>query len=466
MRKKKVYFVLITILLVSLLTACSTPATVEPTTAAVEPTKAEQNAPATEVPATAVPAATDVPAMEPVTIQIFYPVAVDAPIAAILNGYIADFQAEYPYITVEPVFSGGYPDVQTAIQTTIEGGGEPPALAVLLATSIYDLINADYISPLDSFVAGMDNGDAYVADFLPAFLENSYYDNQLWSIPFQRSAVVLYYNADMFKAADLTAPTSWQTWAEDAQKLTVKEGDTTNWGMHFSSDWPYWLFQPLAIGAGQNVFIDDCTVAFDDPAVVESLQFLIDLANKYDAMPAGVQASWATDPSDFASGATAMIAHSSGSLSGILAQADFEVGVMPYPGKEDGTYASVPGGGNLYMLKNVPPEKQDAAWKFIEFITRPEYVADFSINTGYIANRLSAYDTDKMKAYIADVPQALSTRDALQYAGAELATQNLGQVRSIFHDYIQRALNGEMGAADAMAAAQTEATAALKDFCP
>ena len=465
MRKKKVYLVLITILLVSLLSACSTPATVEPTTAAVEPTMAEQNAPATEVPATAVPA-TDVPAMEPVTIQIFYPVAVDAPIAAILNGYIADFQAEYPYITVEPVFSGGYPDVQTAIQTTIEGGGEPPALAVLLATSIYDLINADYIMPLDGFVSAMDNGDAYVADFLPAFLENSYYDNQLWSIPFQRSAVVLYYNADMFKAADLTAPTSWQTWAEDAQKLTVKEGDTTNWGMHFSSDWPYWLFQPLAIGAGQNVFIDDCTVAFDDPAVVESLQFLIDLANKYDAMPAGVQASWATDPSDFASGATAMIAHSSGSLSGILAQADFEVGVMPYPGKEDGTYASVPGGGNLYMLKNVPPEKQDAAWKFIEFITRPEYVADFSINTGYIANRLSAYDTDKMKAYIADVPQALSTRDALQYAGAELATQNLGQVRSIFHDYIQRALNGEMGAADAMAAAQTEATAALKDFCP
>ena len=71
-----------------------------------------------------------------------------------------------------------------------------------------------------------------------------------------------------------------------------------------------------------------------------------------------------------------------------------------------------------------------------------------------------------MLAYVAEVPQALDTRDALQYAGAELSIQNLGQVRGIFHDYIQRAINGDMSAADAMAAAQVEADAALADFCP
>jgi sn-glycerol 3-phosphate transport system substrate-binding protein len=160
-----------------------------------------------------------------------------------------------------------------------------------------------------------------------------------------------------------------------------------------------------------------------------------------------------------------MIVHSSGSLSGLISQVDFELGVMPYPGKEAGTYASVPGGGNFYIMKGAPQEKQDAAWKFVEFISRPEYVADYSINTGYIANRASAYDTDAMVAYVAEVPQALATRDALQYAGAELATQNLGQVRGILHDYLQRAINGEMSAADAMTAAQAEAVAALADFC-
>ncbi len=100
---------------------------------------------------------------------------------------------------------------------------------------------------------------AYVDDFLPAFLANSYYDGQLWSIPFQRSAVVMYYNVDMFAKAGLEPPTSWRVWAEAAQALTVQDGDTTNWGLHFSSDWPYWLFQPLAIGAGHNILDDDCT---------------------------------------------------------------------------------------------------------------------------------------------------------------------------------------------------------------
>ncbi|RLD05755.1 MAG: ABC transporter substrate-binding protein, partial [Chloroflexi bacterium] len=90
---------------------------------------------------------------------------------------------------------------------------------------------------------------------------------------------------------------------------------------------------------------------------------------------------------------------------------------------------------------------------------------DYSINTGYIASSYSSYDTAAMLAHTAEVPQALAARDALQYAGAELATQNLGAVRGIFHDYLQRAYNGEMTAAEAMAAAQVEADAALVDFC-
>jgi len=459
MRMKK-GLLLIVILLVGLMAACQP----QP---AEETSQPEVETPVDETEVVEVeeqPVATE-EEMEQVTIEVFYPVAVDAPIADVLNGYIEDFEDEFPNITVEPVFSGGYMDVQTAIQTTIDGGGEPPAVAVLLATALYDLINADYIAPLDGYVDAMDNGEAFIGDFLPAFLANSYYDGQLWSIPFQRSAVVLYYNADMFADAELEPPDSWQSWADAAQALTVTEGDTTNWGMLFSSDWPYWLFQPLAIGAGQNILNDDCTVAFDAPEVIDAVQFYIDLSAEYGAMPAGVQANWASSATDFSSGMIAMVTHSSGSLTSILSQANFEVGVMPYPGREEGTYASVPGGGNFYILKGAPQEKQDAAWKFIEFISRPEYVADYSINTGYIANRFSAYDTSAMQAYVEEVPQALDTRDALEFAGAELATQNLGEVRTIFHDYIQRAINGELSPEDAMTAAQSEAEQALADFC-
>ena len=115
---------------------------------APEPTEAPAAEP-TEAP---VVEPTEAPAAEPVTIQVFYPVAVDAPIADMLKGYIDTFEAGNPDIHVEPVFSGGYGDVKTAIQTTIDGGGQPPALAVMLATDLYDLINADSIVPLDDYI--------------------------------------------------------------------------------------------------------------------------------------------------------------------------------------------------------------------------------------------------------------------------------------------------------------------------
>ena len=426
------------------------------------PTEAPPSEPA-EAPAEE---AAEASAAEPVTIQVYYPVAVDAPIAEILKGYIDAFQADNPNITVEPVFSGGYGDVKTAIQTAIDGGGEPPALAVLLATDLYDLINADNIVPLDDYIGGMEDGQAYLDDFFPVFLDNSRYDEKLWSIPFQRSAVVMYYNADLFAENGLEPPDSWQALADAAQALTDKEGDTVNrWGIEWPSGWPYWLFQPLAIGAGQNIIGDsDVEVYFDDPKVIEAVQYYIDLSQTYGAMAEGVQAIWGQAPADLATGQTAMIVHSTGSLTGLLDQADFEVGVMAVPSKEAGSYATVPGGGNLYIFKGAPQEQQDAAWKFVEFLTQPDNAADFSINTGYIASRQSAYDSEAMKEYTTQVPQALATRDALQNAGAEFSVQNLGEVRTIFHDYLQKAFNGEMAADEAMAAAQVEAEAALADF--
>ncbi|PJF39592.1 MAG: ABC transporter substrate-binding protein, partial [Phototrophicales bacterium] len=272
-------------------------------------------------------------------------------------------------------------------------------------------------------------------------------------------------NADLFEAEGLAPPDSWEALAQNAQALTVREGDEViRWGIQWPSGFPYWLFQPLAIGSGQNIIAGDTEVVFDDPDVIEAVNFYISLSQEFGATPAGVQANWAQSPVDFANGSAAMIVHSTGSLAGILASADFEVGVQALPGQEEGTYASVPGGGNLYIFSGAPQEKQDAAWKFIQFLTDPERAATWSINTGYIAARESSLESTELQDYFNDVPQAAAALEALDFAQAELSTQNLGEVRNIFHDFIQRAYNGEMSAAEAMAQAQAEAEAALEPF--
>ncbi|MEA1911261.1 MAG: ABC transporter substrate-binding protein, partial [Spirochaetota bacterium] len=348
----------------------------------------------------------------------------------------------------------------------IEGGGKPPAMAVMLATDLYDLMNSGYIASIDDYLAELPDSGNYIDGFYPAFLENSKYDGKLWSIPFQRSAVVMYYNKDMFKAAGINRPDSWKAWGEAAQKLTVRDGDTVSqWGIEFPSGWPYWLFQPLAIGAGQNIVgDDDLTVYFDDPAVIDAVNFYISLSKTYAATPEGVQGAWGTAPSNFSNGTTAMIVHSSGSLAKIISQSGFDVGVMPLPGKKAGNFASVPGGGNFYIMDGASEAEKTAAVKFANFITQPELAANFSMNTGYIAVQKSAYNTSAMKAYLKEVPQAADTRDALNFGGKELSLQNLGQIRGIFHKYLQAAYNGEMTAAEAMKTAQEEADTSLADF--
>jgi len=399
----------------------------------------------------------------PVEITLAYPVAVDAPITTLLKGWSNDFMAKNPDIKVTLVFSGGYPDVKTAVQTAIQGGAKAPTLAVMLATDVYDLVNAKYVDNLDDLVAKAPGGPAFVKDFLPAYMGNSTYHGKLYSLPFQRSAVVLYYNADLLAANKIAVPKSWDELGKAAQALTVDAGKT-RWGIEIPTETAYWTFQPLAIGGGKNVYTDDVTVNFNAPEVIDAVQFYNDLSKKYAATPAGVQVAWGTSTQNFAAGKTAMIVHTTGSLAGILKGAQFKVGVMAVPGKKPGTLASVTGGGNLYLTANHSPEERTAAFAFAQFLLDPSRVAAFSAATGYIPHRTAATATPEYKAWLEKVPQAADAVKALASAGPELATQNLGGVKTIFNKYLQAAFNGTQSPKDAMDAAQKEATKALADF--
>jgi sn-glycerol 3-phosphate transport system substrate-binding protein len=402
-------------------------------------------------------------AAAPVEVSLAYPVAVDAPITAMLKGWAQDYMARNPDVKVTLVFSGGYPDVKTAVQTAIQGGAKPPTLAVMLATDVYDLVNAKFVDSLDDLVAQAAGGAAFVKDFLPAYMGNSQYKGKLWSLPFQRSAVVLYYNADLFTASKLSPPKSWDELGKDAQALTV-DGGKTRWGIEIPTETAYWTFQPLAIGAGKNVFTDDVTVNFNAPEVIDAVQFYLDLSQKYKATPPGVQVAWGTSTQNFAAGKTAMIVHTTGSLAGILKTAKFKVGVMALPGRRAGTLASVTGGGNLYLTAGHTPDERKAAFALAQFLLDPARVAAFSQATGYIPNRTAATATAEYKAWLAQVPQAADAVAALASAQPELATQNLNGVKTIFNKYLQMAFNGGKSAKDAMDAAQSESNTALADY--
>ena len=128
-------------------------------------------------------------AQDSVKVEIYFPIAVDSPITEILDGYAQTYMADHPGVEIVWSFEGGYSDVKNRLLTVAEGGGDLPALGIMLATDIYDLRNAEVIQPWDPYIS-----DDYLADFSPTWLTNSYYDfdgdgtGEFYGIPFQRSA--------------------------------------------------------------------------------------------------------------------------------------------------------------------------------------------------------------------------------------------------------------------------------------
>jgi sn-glycerol 3-phosphate transport system substrate-binding protein len=405
-------------------------------------------------------------AQTPVEISFYYPVAVGGPITKIIDGLAADFEKENPGIKVKPIYSGSYQDSIVKALTAVKSN-DAPTLSVLLSTDMYTLIDEDAVIPFDSFIKTPDD-QAWLKGFYPAFMENSQTGGNTWGIPFQRSTIVLYYNKELFKEAGLDSnkpPANWKEMAEYGQKLTKRDsaGKVTQWGVQIpSSGFPYWLFQGLSTpndailmnAAGTETY-------YDKPAVVEALQYWVDLTAKYKVQPEGI-IEWGTTPKDFFERKVAMIWTTTGNLTNIRANAKFDFGVAMLPASK--RRGSPTGGGNFYMFKQAKPDQQVAAFRFVKWVTSPARAAQWGIDTGYVAVRPDAWETPAMKKYVADFPPAAVARDQLQYAVAELSTHDNQRVTKALNDGLQAALTGAKTAAQAMADAQREADRLLRPY--
>jgi sn-glycerol 3-phosphate transport system substrate-binding protein len=127
-------------------------------------------------------------------------------------------------------------------------------------------------------------------------------------------------------------------------------------------------------------------------------------------------------------------------------------------------FGSPTGGGNLYIMKGIPADHQAAAWKLIQWLSSPEREAQWSIDSGYVAPRKSAYDTPALKEYTTKYPQALVARDQLQYAQNELGTHEMVQIQKFLSDAIQAGITGTAAPKDALDQAQQSASQVLSQF--
>jgi len=401
-----------------------------------------------------------------VDLQFYFPVAVGGKAAQTIDELTAQYVSQTPGVNIDAVYAGSYQDTITKVLTAVKGGNAPQ-LSVILAVDMFTLIEEDAIVAFEDLIS-TEEEKAWLSSFYPAFMENSTTGGKTYGIPFQRSTPVLYWNKEAFAEAGLdpdTAPATWDEMVEFGKKLTKRDdsGNVTQWGVRIpTSGFPYWLFQGLT--TQNDVFImngDGNETYFDDPGVIEALQFLVDLSTKHEIMAPGI-VEWGTTPKAFFERETAMMWTTTGNLTNVRNNAPFEFGVAMLPANK--RRGAPTGGGNFYIFNDSSEEQQKASLDFIKWITAPEQAAVWTIATGYVAPRPDAWETPAMQAYIADFPPALVARDQLEYATAELSTYQNQRITTIFNDGLEAAIIGKMTPEEAMQDAQKKADRILSAY--
>jgi len=400
-------------------------------------------------------------------ISFYYPVQVGGPLTQVIDGYVTKFKAANPGIDVEAVYSGNYIDTTTKALTAAKAGA-PPTIAVLLATDIYTFLDEDVVVPFDGFIKTAADR-AWLAGFMPAYLKSAQVGGKLWSIPFQRSTAVLYWNKKAFAESGLNPekyPTTWDEMVAYGKAVMRKDtsGKVTRWGVGIPGNVgsAQWLFGALVAQAGGRLFNENGTETYlTDPKVVEALQFWVDLNKVHGVHPPGIQ-EWGTTPADFLEGRIAMIWTTTGNLVNIRRNAQFDFGVAPYPGKV--APASVLGGGNFYIFAKATDAQKEAAFQFAKFMTQDELQADWNIQTGYVAPRDATWETAAMKKFVSEVPAAEVARKQIPNSVPEFSTYENGRTTKILNDAIGAALTGAKTPQRALADAQTEIDRILRPY--
>lgn len=402
------------------------------------------------------------PASAEVELTMFYPIAVGGPLTQVVDGMVAGFQAEHPDIKVNAIYAGNYDDTRVRALAALNAG-EPAQLSVLFSIDLYELLEQDVIVAFDE-MAESEEEQAWLESFYPGLMANGITEGQTWGIPFQRSTIVLYWNKEAFAEAGLdpeTPPANWDELVEMGKALTKDDG--SQWGLMVpSTGYPYWMFQAFALQNGLELMNGEGTETyFDDPAVVEALEYWVSLSAEHGIMPRGT-VEWGTLRQNFLDGQTAMMWHTTGNLTAVRNGASFDFGVALLPEKQ--RRGSPTGGGNFYLFKSASEEERKAALTFVRWMTAPERAAAWSIETGYMGVSPAAYETPALQDYVVDFPAAAVARDQLEYSAAELSTYEGGRVREALNNAIQAALTGTATPADALAEAQATAERLLRPY--
>ncbi|RIX52151.1 ABC transporter substrate-binding protein [Paenibacillus nanensis] len=342
-----------------------------------------------------------------------------------------DFNATHSDIQVEEVYQGTYDESLNKMKASMDSKSGPSLIQVYEIGSKF-MIDSKAVTPVQTFIDS-DNYD--ISNLEENILGYYQFDGKLYSMPFNTSNPVLYYNKDMFKAAGLDPENPPKTYEDvtAAAKALTKDGKT---GAAFAI-YGWFMEQFFAnqgaeyVNNGNGRASSATESQLNSEAGLGTINWLKSLLDEKIALNLGRK----TDDTKkaFLAGQVGMTLDSTGSLRGIVdnAKGKFEVGTafLPRPaGATDG--GVIVGGASLWIMNNKSEAEQQAAWEFIKYLAEPATQAKWHIASGYFPINKLAYEEQIVKDNLVQYPQFQTAIDQLHATKLSPATQ--GAVMGVF----------------------------------
>jgi len=341
---------------------------------------------------------------KPVTITFY-----DYNLASAGNGadatkkLISEFEAANPNVKVNGVGVGSA-DFSARIQADI--AARRPIDLIQLVFSDLDYAVHNYGAQALEDMIPADELKADFAGMSPNGLKLGVMDGKTYGLAFTFSTPVLFYNADLFKAAGLDPSKPPATWADlktDALAIQQKTGKTGFTSGIYGPTAGDWLFQGvIRSNGGEVISRDRKTLAFASPEAIAAVQTMRDL---HDAgvMPEMLDIN--AQMEGMASGNVGMYLQTSAIqaflVKGATGKFDLRASTMPAFGDKP---VRPNNSGSALVIVTADPLKQRAAWELMKFLTSKHGYTVITSEIGYLPLRTDivndpAYLGDWVKAH-------------------------------------------------------------------
>jgi len=395
---------------------------------------------------------------------------------------VARYNASQDEVRVRVSYQGNYDDAMAKLVSSL-GTGEVPAVAFLGEGQAQRLIDSGAIAPVQDFI---DREGHDLSDVDEQAIRCFTVQDKLWAMPFTTEVPLVYYNKIIFREAGLDPerpPQDLEELWQYSQKIRKRDASGQVLRSGIAMDIGTWMEGVLRLHGDPLVDKGNgregraTKVLFDNDTGRWFFQWWHDMVDQGLAINVGRNPAYVEGFLAMAAGRAAMTFAWSGALrsvvdaleAGVEGAEGVEIGVGAFPGAPGSEGKTVLSCYGLWVIGRRPVEEQEAAWKFIKWLTEPEHQAEWFAGSGYLPVSRSSVELPAARDIVGRYPHFQVALDLYLEAPATGASLGAlvgpnGEVREAIAQGVEQMLAGAKDPIQALEDAAARSDRAIEEY--